>query len=300
LFTGLVPEFAVVIVNYRSASLARRCAELASAEGPAEVLVVDNASQDGSVEALRAAGLQVLARPDNDGFAAGVNAGFAHTTAPYVVVLNPDCEPRSGSLRKLVTHLEQHPAAGVAAPRLLNADGSPQPSAYRRQPGLVTIATELCVPFGLLLEHIPRLDTYRLRDWSHGSRVAHVIGAALAVRREAHAASGGLDESFFLYLEETEWQGRVRRAGFTIELVPEAEVVHLVRGGGEAALAPSPHYVASARRYLRLRGAHPALVDAALRTSITISRLAARAWDVAPGATHTGGARVRAWDALRF
>jgi N-acetylglucosaminyl-diphospho-decaprenol L-rhamnosyltransferase len=295
-----VADFAVVIVNYRSAALARRCAELAAADAPSEILIVDNASGDGSVEDLRAAGLEVLARPANDGFAAGVNAGFAATTAPHVVLLNPDCEPRPGALRALVDHLDRTPAAGIAAPRLLNPDGSSQPNAYRRAPGLVTIATELCIPLALAMEHVPVLDTYRVRDWRPGARVAHVIGAALAVRRDAYAATAGLDEGFFLYLEETEWQARVRAAGFTIELVPGAEVVHLIRGGGEAALAPSPHYLDSARRYLRLRGTPAAVADSALRTAIAISRLFARIWDVAPGATHTHGARVRAWDALRF
>jgi GT2 family glycosyltransferase len=290
-----VRDVAVVIVNYRSAELARRCAEAAVAEGVAEVLVVDNASGDGSVATLRAAGVHVLARAANDGFAAGVNAGFAHTTEPIVVLLNPDCEPRPGALRALAAQLERSPRAGIAAPRLVNADGSPQPSAYARAPGLLTLAAELSLPVGLLLEHVPVLDRYRVHDWWSGRRVAHVIGAALAVRRAAYLAAGAFDEGFFLYLEETEWQERVRAAGFTVELVPDAEVVHLIRGGGEAALAPSPYFVASARRYLALRGHRPATVRVALGAAILSSRVTARVWErLRP----SGGARVAAWDYL--
>ncbi len=294
-------DFAVVIVNYRSADLARRCAAAAAADGPAELLVVDNASGDGSVEALRAAGLDVLARSVNAGFAAGVNAGFAATRSPVVVLLNPDTQPRPGALRALVDHLARTPRAGIAAPRLRNADGTPQPNAYRYAPGRVTLLAELCVPAGLVLERLPALDRYRVpaAAWRPGARVAHVTGAALAVRRAAYAAAGPLDEGFFLYLEETEWQERVRRAGFTIELVTDAEVTHLIRGGGEAALAPSPHFLASTRRYLALRGYSCRSTDRALAATLAVSRLAARAWDRWPGTAPGAGAHARAWERLR-
>ncbi len=296
-----VADFAVVIVNHRSAELTERCAAAAAADGPAELLVVDNASGDGSVDALRGAGLDVLARAVNDGFASGVNAGFTATRAPVVVLLNPDTEPAPGALGALVGHLARTPRAGIAAPRLRNADGTPQPNAYRYAPGRATLLAELCVPAGLVLERLPALDRYRLpaAGWRAGAQVAHVTGAALAVRRAAYDAAGPLDEGFFLYLEETEWQQRVRRTGFTIELVPDAEVAHLIRGGGEAALAPSPHFLASTRRYLALRGYSQGATDRALAATLAVSRLAAHAWDRWPGAQHGGGAHARAWDGLR-
>jgi N-acetylglucosaminyl-diphospho-decaprenol L-rhamnosyltransferase len=295
-------DFAVVIVTHRSADLAARCLRAVQADDPAEVVVVDNASGDGSSEFLRERHpeVMVLERPVNDGFAAAVNAGFAATGAPIVVVLNADTEPRPGALPALVAHLQSCPRAGVAAPRLVGADGAPQPSAYRRPPGLAMLVVDLCLPLGHVLSRFARLDPYRVPPgrWRDGAEVAHVTGAAMAVRRDAWLAAGPLDEGFFLYLEETEWQGRVRAAGFTIELVASAQVVHLGQGGGPA-LAPSPHFLASMRRYLALRGVPPVVVRAAIAGSLALSRLAARAEDVVlPPDRRTGGARATAYDAL--
>jgi GT2 family glycosyltransferase len=268
---------AVVVVNYRTPELTSRCLSSVRAD---EVVVVDNASGDGSVDYLRERHPEatIVARDGNDGFAAGVNAGFAATRADTVVLLNPDTEPRPDALARLAGHLDANPGCGVAAPRLLYGDGTPQPSAYKRPPNLAILTMELCLPVGWLAEKL-RLDPYRVAPsaWRTGARVAHAIGAALAIRRSAYEAAGPLDEGFFLYLEETEWQERVRRAGYTIELVPEAEVVHLVRGGGDESLAPSPHFLTSMRRYLALRGHRPRTVGAAIDGALLLARLAARA-----------------------
>ncbi len=296
-------NLAVVIVNFRTPDLVSECLEAAAPSGPSEVVVVDNASGDGSAQALRErhSKATIVERSANDGFAAGVNSGFAATTAPVVAVLNPDVRMRSGALQALTEHLTEHPAAGIAAPRLVYPDGTLQPSAYRRFPGLATFFMELALPLGWVLQRLPALDPYRVPPsrWRRGERVAHVTGAALAIRRVAYDAAGPLDEGFFLYLEETEWQQRVRAAGFTVELVPDAEAVHLVRGGGEAALAPSPHFLVSLRRYLRLRGRPAAATEAVIAGGLGLSRLAARAEDlVLPPERRTGGARAAAYDAL--
>ena len=294
---------ALVVVNYRSADLVSSClSALSDGDAPAEIVVVDNASGDGSAARLRRRhpGIRVVERAANDGFAAGVNAGFAATSAPFVAVLNPDTLVAPGALTRLVAHLEASPRAGVAAPQLLYPDATPQASAYRRFPGLGMVFLDLCLPVGFLAQRFPRLDPYRvppasLRD---GSRVAHVTGAALLIRRAAYDDAGPLDEGFFLYLEETEWQQRVRAAGWTVEMVPTARVVHLVRGGGAEALAPSPHYLSSVRRYLRLRGRSRAIIEAMITVSLLLSRLAARAERLLPARRRTGGGRAAAYDAL--
>jgi GT2 family glycosyltransferase len=296
-------DCAVVIVNYRSADLVSRCLATVSTAHQAEVVVVDNASGDGSAAELagRHPDVTLVERRSNDGFAAGVNAGFAASTAPVVAVLNPDTELRPGALERLVEYLHAAPRAGVAAPRLVYPDGSWQTSAYRRPPGLGTLFLDLCLPVGFVADRFPALDRYRIRPdrWREGAHAAHVMGAALAIRRSAYAEAGPLDEGFFLYLEETEWQERVIRAGWTVDLVPSAEVLHLVRGGGEESLAPSPHFLTSARRYLALKGYPRPVVEAAMIVAIQLSRLATRAerW-VVPDARRTGGARARAYDAL--
>jgi N-acetylglucosaminyl-diphospho-decaprenol L-rhamnosyltransferase len=271
-----VPDAAVVIVNYRSPDHALRTARAAaSAASVDELLVVDNASGDDSVRRLEREGIRVLARDRNHGFAAAANAGFAATSSPYVVLLNADAEPRQDAIDRLVQHMRVSHRVGVAAPRLVNPDGSPQPSHYRRFPGPLVLFLELSVPLGyLLMRHLTWLDPYRAR--SGAVRVAHAAGAALVIRRAAYDDAGPFDERFFLYLEETEWQERATRRGWTVEVVPDAEVVHLVRGGGTAAEAPSPHFVASAQRYLRLRGVSPRTVRIALGGGILSSRLGLR------------------------
>jgi hypothetical protein len=162
------------------------------------------------------------------------------------------------------------------------------------------LVVDLCLPIGWILQRLRWLDPYRVPPggWRDGAEVAHATGAALAIRRVAWQAAGPLDEGFFLYLEETEWQARVRAAGFAVVLVPSAEVVHLVRGGGEA-LAPSPRFLVSMRRYLGLRGYPPRVTEAAIAGSLALSRLAARAEGVViRPRRRTGGARAAAYNSL--
>jgi GT2 family glycosyltransferase len=298
LYARVVARAAVVIVNYRTPDLTERCIR-AVATDPAvdELVVVDNASADGSVERFRSLGIPVIERSANDGFAAGVNAGFAATTAPYVVLLNPDAEPRPGAIALLAAHLENTAACGVAAPRLVLADGSPQPNAYRRFPGPWLLALELCAPLGYALERVPRLDPYRLPPGHDDA--AHVSGAALAIRRSAYLDAGAFDEGFFLYLEETEWQQRVRRAGWSVDVVPSAYVAHDVRGGGEAAESPSPHFVLAAVHYLELQGHSRRTAKTALGAGILASRLGLRAIALmSPRARDRSRRKAHAYDEL--
>jgi len=298
-----VPAFAVLLVNYRSADLVSRCLQACGTDLPDEVVIVDNASDDGSVARLRQRhpSARIVERPSNDGFAAGVNTGFAATSAPIVLVLNPDTEPQDGALLALVARLQRDPQVGVAAPRLVHEDGSLQQSAFRRFPGLGLLFVDLCLPIGWIAMRFPRLDPYRIPPTSlrDGDRVAHVIGAALAIRRTAFEAAGPLDEGFFLYLEETEWQRRVRDAGYEIAVVPSAQVTHLVRGGGDDALVPSAHFITSMRRYLELRGTPRRLTSAAIAVALLLSRVAARAEILMlPADRRTGGRRASAYDQL--
>lgn len=274
-------DFAVVIVNYRTAELVEGC--LASLQDGAgglsyEVLIVDNDSRDGSVERLRSSvpDAELIAMHENRGFAAGVNVGFAHTEADTVVLLNPDTVVRPGAVAALLGRLRERSNAGVVAPLLEGRDGELLANGYRRYPNLLTMALAFSVPAGYAFVHLPveHFEVMSPEEHLAGSRPLHITGAALAVRRAAYDQAGPLDEGFFLYLEETEWQGRVIRAGWTIELVPEARVCHFVRGGGEQALAPSPYVVKSALRYLRLKGVPVQIARVVLALSIASSILA--------------------------
>ncbi len=296
---------AVVVVNYRTPALVERCLESVHAscgELRLETVVVDNASGDGSVERLRAAlpAATVVAMPENRGFAAGVNAGFRHSAAELVVVLNPDTEVRPGALQALLAHLREHPRTGVLAPLLEGPDGRLAPNGYRRFPGLLTIGLDLCLPLGYALVHAPALHPYAMSPAAlrAGARPAHVCGAVLAIRRRAYVEAGPLDEGFFLYLEETEWQQRIARHGWAIEIAPAARALHLVRGGGEEALAPSPHFVTSALRYLRMQGVPVALSRAVLCVSLALSWATLRAIACLPAKRAKAAGQARAYRSL--
>jgi GT2 family glycosyltransferase len=298
-------DAAVVIVNYRTTELVERCLESVRAAAPElslEAVVVDNASQDGSVERLRAAlpSAQVVAMEENRGFAAGVNAGFRHTEAELVVVLNPDTEVRPGALQALLEHLHGHPGTGVVAPLLEDAEGQLSPNGYRHFPGLFTLGLDLCLPLGYALAYAPSLHPYALSPAAlqAGARPAHVCGAAMAIRRSAYTQAGPLDESFFLYLEETEWQRRVAQQGWAIEVLPTARVCHLERGGGVGALAPSPHFVAGALNYLRLRGVPAFASRGVLALALASSLITLRLIAFLPAKRDTATRQARAYRAL--
>jgi N-acetylglucosaminyl-diphospho-decaprenol L-rhamnosyltransferase len=305
-------DAAVVVVNHRTPELVERCLQSVQASGAElklEIVVIDNASGDGSVERLRAGTTaRVIAMPDNRGFAAGVNAGFAHTSAAIVIVLNPDTEVRPGALQELVAHLRAQPRVGVAAPLLEDGEGRLAPNGYRRFPGLFTLAIDLCIPFGyaLALLHAPALHPYVMSPAAlrSGQRSAWVCGAALAIRRAAYEQAGPLDEGFFLYFEETEWQQRVARTGWGIEIVPQARVSHLVRGGGDEAILHSPHFVVSALRYLSMQGVPLIVSRAVLSISLALSSAATGLIALLPAKRARASMQARAyrellWVALR-
>lgn len=270
-------DAAIVVVNYRTPELVERC--LASVRETCgdlrlETVVIDNASGDASATRLASVpAATVISMAENRGFAAGVNAGFRNTTADIVIVLNPDTEVRPGALQALVEHLRAQPRAGVVAPLLEGDDGHLTPNGYRRFPGLFTLGIDLCIPIGYALVHAPALHPYAMSPAAlqGGSRPAWVCGAAMAIRRSAYSQAGPLDEGFFLYFEETEWQQRVTRQGWSIEMAPAGRVCHLVRGGGDDAILHSPHFISSALRYLRLQGVPTFLARAVLSVSLALS-----------------------------
>jgi N-acetylglucosaminyl-diphospho-decaprenol L-rhamnosyltransferase len=273
------PDVSVVAVNYRTPAMtvqAVRQATLAARPYTVEQVVVDNGATPTTTAALRQ-GLPdaaVLAVAENRGFAAGVNAAVARVTAPSLFIVNPDAVARGDAVARLLRHLERRPEAGVVAPRLVHEDGRLQINAYKRFPNLLTLFVELCAPFHPL--HGTRLHPHALgrADLARARRVAHVMGAAMLVRRTALEVAGPFDEGYFLYYEETEWQRRAARMGWTIEIEPGAVVVHAMHGSSDAQVVP-PHFVASAQRFHRSARATRGVLRAAAAISLLSARAAA-------------------------
>jgi N-acetylglucosaminyl-diphospho-decaprenol L-rhamnosyltransferase len=274
-------DLSIIVVDYRTPDLAvRAMADARASAGPLDVeeILVDNGS--GSGAELRAARpeARVLELTDNRGFGAGVNAGLMAARGRHALLVNPDAFCHGDAAARLVAYLDAHPRAAVAAPKLLNPDGTQQLNAYRRFPSALTVFMDYCFPLSAALYGGP-LHPYVLPPAAYaGPRpVAHAMGAALAVRMAAVTAVGGLDESFFLYLEETEWQRRIAEEGWEVHLVPAASATHL--GGasaGDYSFASEP-FLASLERYHRgsERVRRAAIAGAGL--SLAAARVAQRA-----------------------
>jgi hypothetical protein len=219
--------------------LLRRSVESVVASPPSlayEVVVVDNASSDESLAALRTCDaasalgqrLRVLENADNRGFGRANNQAFALTDSPLVLLLNPDTEVTRGSIDRLVATLGSGARVGAAGPKLLNADGSVQVSVWRNPPA----AWEMLLTGLRLHKLLPRRARGELLlaehwDYSRRREVGMLSGAAMLVRREVIEEVGGFDERFHMYGEDNEWCLRMRRAGWRLLFEPEAVVKHL-------------------------------------------------------------------------
>lgn len=212
----------------------------------AAVWVVDNASTDGTPEAIRSTypTVQLIANPINRGFAAANNQalramGFpdSPSTPRYVWLLNPDTEVQGEAPAVLIRFMESVPRAGVCGPRLIYPDGRFQHSAFEF-PGLVQLLLDLFPLHPRLLE--TRLNGRYPRAWYARGKpfpIGHPLGAAMMVRGEAIRSVGLLDEGYWIYAEEVDWCWRMARAGWERYCVPEAVVVH---AGGESARQARP------------------------------------------------------------
>jgi N-acetylglucosaminyl-diphospho-decaprenol L-rhamnosyltransferase len=200
-----------------------------------DVVVVDNGSTDGSVELVRQRfpADALIANSSNRGYAAANNQGIARASGRYLLLLNSDAEAEPAALRTLVAYADGHPKAGVIGPKLLNPDGTLQPSGGRFPTPASTVASLL----GLnRLTGRPRYGT--TRDYSLPAEVDEVSGAAMLIRREVIDQVGGLDEGFAWGYEDVDYCLRARRAGWHVHYVPDARVMH--HWGGTQRLAPAP------------------------------------------------------------
>lgn len=227
-----------VIVHYRTPAETLRSARAVAATAPAaEIVVVDNASNDDIARLLAGPvpSARVLAEPSNRGFGAACNRGARETTRPFLLFLNSDAMVKPGAVAALEAALDAHRGAAAAGPRLSNPDGSLQPSVRR----LPTPWRIFCESTGLafLSGGRPPLEghTATRQDHSRPRLAEALMGAALLVRREAYEDAGGFDEAFFLYAEETDLMARWAGRKWKLLYEPSAEVIHEGgRSGGDA------------------------------------------------------------------
>lgn len=249
-------DVTVVIPSWNTAEATLGClGSLAAAADPGvEVIVVDNASGDGTVDRVRERHpeVRVVVHERNRGFAAACNAGWRVARGRFVLFLNSDTVIPPGALRDLVAAAEVEPRVGLIGPRLLGRSGGVQPST-RTDPTPAALFHQHTV-----LRHLRLLGAhesrYKMRgfDASRRTDVPVLMGAALLARREALEEVGEFDEGYFMYFEEADLCRRMRAAGWRVVFDPAAELTHT---GGQssrvAGAAAEVHYVRSLRRYLR-------------------------------------------------
>lgn len=290
------PELAIVILSWNTRELLERCLDsvVGQAHGVAlEVVVVDNASRDGSADlvATKFPGVTLLRNGVNEGYARGNNQGVRTTTAPLVLLLNSDTEVRPGALLKLCDVLRRFPEYGAAAPKLVNADGSVQRACMR----FPTLAAGFW------------FDSWFERKWGRSAAVRHYFmedfdhlgdadvdqppGAALLVRRADWDAIGGFDEKLWLFYNDVEFCRRLHDRGQRIRYVARAEVLH--HGGKSTAQYRdfAGEWIANRVRYFTQR--HGAAGAFVLKSWLLLRGLeeACRWWRNASGAALTAGLR---------
>lgn len=222
-----VANIAVVVIDHNSGEAIVDCIESVRSQGPAEIVVIDNASTDDSCAALRRRyeDLHIITNERNVGFAAAANQGMRTTSAPYVLLLNPDAVAEPGALAALERALEEKPRAAAAGALVRNPDGTAQPT-RRRFPSIWQSILHGLV--GVFRPDNPGTRAYTLDavDLSVLTRVDWIAGPAMALRREAFEAVGGFDEAFFFFVEDVDLCKRFADAGFEVWFQPEAVVVH--------------------------------------------------------------------------
>jgi GT2 family glycosyltransferase len=238
----MIMHLGIAIVSFNTRDLLRAClASLGAVQLPLRIVVVDNASHDGSAAMVRTEfpHVELLARTDNLGFAGGTNVALRHlgfctepTSGPpcdVALLLNPDTVVHPGAIEALHQFLCDHPRVGMVGPRLLNPDGTIQPAAFRF-PTLSMTVLDLFPPGEVLPGRL-------YNSWWHGRYpqeqgqqpfpIDHPLGACILARRAVIEQIGLLDEGYFMYAEEVDWCLRAQRAGWAIWQVPQARVTHI-------------------------------------------------------------------------
>ena len=261
-------DLSVVIVSWNVRELLERCLiSLHECHEPGcEIIVVDNASCDGSPQLVREQfpHVRLIASESNLGFVRANNRGIAASTGRYILLLNPDAEILGGPLAGMLAYMDEHLDIGVLGPKLLRPDGRVQPS-RRRFPTLATAFLESTV----LQQWCPRnriLQRYYMQDKDDAEEqdTDWLVGACLLIRREAWNHVGPLDENIFMYSEELDWCRRAKMAGWRVVYAPWATVVHH-EGQSSNQVVPARHIYFQSSKVYYFRKHHGPVAGETLR-----------------------------------
>jgi GT2 family glycosyltransferase len=248
------PTISVVIVSWNARDYLMQCLASLSAEEcryPLEIIVVDNASSDGSADAVatRYPDVRLIRKTENLGFAKANNIGVSASSGKYFCFVNSDVKVLPDCVNRLVSFCEENPTVGMVGPRVIGADGKLQRSCM----GFPSVWNMLCRALALdtLFPRIKAFTGYKLYHWPQESlkSVDILMGCFWLVRREALTQVGLLDEEFFMYAEDWDWCKRFWAKGWQIFFVPAAEAIHY--GGASSSNAPVRFYLEMKRANLQ-------------------------------------------------
>jgi len=259
--THLSP-LSIVIVNWNTRDHLARCLRSLHAYAPAggaEIIVVDNASSDGSAAYVREEwpSVTLIANRENRGFAGGVNDGLHAARGAYLLVLNPDIQVHEHCLETLARFLDDRQGVAAVMPALYGSDGRPQSDYVRKLPTLPQV-----IFFHTMLAPAARRIPLLVRRYLEAEippdassiEVAQIPGACLMTRRSVVDAVGEMDESFLLFFEDVDWCARMRSRGWTLMLDRGASATHA--GGssfqGEARIWQTGRFMVSLARYFEI------------------------------------------------
>lgn len=232
------PVLSICIVNYKVRDLLKDCLESIYQHPPVasfEIIVVDNHSEDGTLEMLSKEYPQVRCaeRPGNDGYTAPMNQALKMGTGQFLIQLNPDTVVQLGAFDQLVSFMQQHAEVGICTPKVLNRDGTLQKQCRRS----AATPWDAFTYFSGLSKRYPKsrrfagyLMTYL--DEDEANEVEAVSGSCMFIRRAVVEQIGYLDELFFAYQEDADFCFRAREAGWKIYYVPQAKIIHFGGQGG--------------------------------------------------------------------
>ncbi|MGV2884427.1 MULTISPECIES: glycosyltransferase family 2 protein [Paenibacillus] len=235
-------DASIIIVNYNTRQLTLDCLESVYASLSSysyEIIVVDNASHDGSVEAIREAypEVRLIANYGNTGFAVANNQGMEISKGRYILLLNSDTVVQPDTLHTMIYFMDRHPGMGASGCKVILPDGSLDKACKR---GFPTPSASFYYAFGIsrLFPDRPKFNQYQLGHLSPDDEypVDCLVGAFMLVRRETIEQVGGLDETFFMYGEDIDWCYRIKEAGWGIFYYPRTYIVHYK--GGSARRKP--------------------------------------------------------------
>lgn len=226
-------DISIIIVSWNVRELLKKClqsinAELVASQLTGEVIVVDNNSQDGSVEMMHAdfSKTKIIANDFNAGFARANNQGVQVASGKFLLILNPDTELQLGSLRALIDCYQRHPEAGAIGPKLLNPDRTLQPS-VRRLPSLAVIMATIfklqkIKPQAKIFQNYQAVDF----DYTREQKAEQIMGACMLIPRELVKNNQVFDPRYFVWFDEVDLCRELYLAGHPVYYTPTAEVVH--------------------------------------------------------------------------